>query len=208
MTPLAFFGLIFAAIAGALTAFARQYKIGPFMPSLDRIPDDTPYVPASVPPVMAPTATTTPPITNPTETKTTEPPALLWDTPKQAFHSTRVLCDIHELTYDQKNIVCACIFRESEFNNNAIGRNKDPKTGKVWSTDWGIVQVNDTKGWHIGKGLRFSSVEDVLANPEKGVLWMIEEMKTTGRLQPWSSYTTKTYTQFLPKTSRMWNLAV
>ena len=133
-------------------------------------------------------------------------PPLLWDTPRNAYKSTRVLCDEAGLAFTQKEIVCACIFQESEFNNKAVGRNKDPKTGKVWSTDWGIVQVNDTKGWHIGNGLRFSSVEDVLANPGKAVRWMISVMKTTGKLQPWASYTTKAYIKHLSPTSRMMQL--
>lgn len=185
--------LILVGLTVTLALFRKNGIYNPDMPSLDRIPEPEPFVPASVPPVQAPT-------------KPVEPP-LLWDTPQHAFHSTRVICDEMGLTYDQKNIVCACIFRESEFNNNAIGKNKDPETGKVWSTDWGIVQVNDTKGWHIGRGLRFASVEDVLANPEKGVRWMISVMKETGKLTPWSSYTTKAYAQFIPKTSRMWKLA-
>ena len=119
----------------------------------------------------------------------------------------RVLCDFLELTVEQKNIVCACIYQESQFLNSAIGRNKDPETGKVWSTDWGLIQVNDTKGWHIGKGLRFSSVQDVLDNPEKAVVWMISVMRDTGKLQPWASFTSGAYKKWLPKTSEMWALA-
>ena len=133
---------------------------------------------------------------------------LLWDTPQNAFHSLRVMCDEAGLTYKQKNILCACVYQESQFLNTAIGRNKDLKTGKVWSTDWGIFQVNDTKGWHIGKGLRFSSVQDVLDHPEKAAKWMIETMETTGKLQPWASYTSGAYKKWLVDNSPMWKLKV
>lgn len=129
-----------------------------------------------------------------------------WSTPQGAYHATRVICDELGLTLEQKNIVCACIYQESQFSNKAVGRNKDPETGKVWSTDWGIFQVNDHKGWHIGKGLRFSSVQDVLDHPEKAARWMIGVMKTTGKLQPWASYTTGAYKKWLSPASPMWLL--
>ena len=85
-----------------------------------------------------------------------------FSTPQKAFKSTRVICDemglplqkielVNGVMYFPKDIVCACTYQESQFNNNAVGRNKDPKTGKVWSTDWGLAQVNDTKGWQIGR---------------------------------------------------------
>src|SRR3990167_5260477 len=127
MDLLQWIGLGIAALAGGFTALARIYRFGPFldkiepMPSTDRIPEDTDFVPASPPPVMAPS----------------EPELPL----------------VAPLA---------------------------PKTGKIWSTDWGLVQVNDTKNWHIGKGLRFSSVEDVLTNPEKAVRWVIDVYRTTG----------------------------
>lgn len=137
-------------------------------------------------------------------------------TPKAAFHATRVLCDemglplgktvlVNGVYYQPKDIVCACIYQESRFKNTAVGRNRD-KEGTILSTDWGIVQVNDTPGWHIGPGLRFSSVEDVLTNQEKAVRWVIGVMKTTGKLQPWSSYTSGAYKQWLVPTSPMWAL--
>ena len=100
-----------------------------------------------------------------------------------------------------KDIVCACIYQESRFKNSAVGKNKT-------STDWGIVQVNDTPGWHIGPGLRFKSVQDVLDNPEKTVRWMISVMKETGKLQPWASYTSGVYKRWLVDKSPMWLLKV
>lgn len=158
---------------------------------------DTPTTPAPIP-APAPTPV---PVVPPA------PPALIWDTQKDAWHSVRVLCDEMGLTYAQKNIVCACIFQESRFRvNPKPNENIDPKTGQVWSTDYGIVQVNDH--FHIGPGKDFPSVEYVIANPEKCVRWMISVMKETGKLQPWSSYSTGAYLEWLPATSPMWALAI
>lgn len=149
---------------------------------------------------------TTPVSTPPAPSPLPLPAVLLWDTPKDAWHSTRVLCDDLGLTYEQKNILCACVFQESRFlTNPKPNQNKDPKTGLVWSTDYGIVQVNDH--YHIGPGKDFPSVEYVIANPEKCIRWMIGIMKATGALQPWSSYTSGAYKEWLPALSPMWQLA-
>ena len=221
MDLLQWIGLGIAALAGGFTALARIYRFGPFldkiepMSSLDNLAPEQPYIPASPPPVIAPSKPKPPPVA-PLVPKTAHS-TLLWKTPKQAWHSVRVLCDemglplqkiepVNGIMYFPKDIVCACIYQESQFNNNAIGRNKDPKTGKIWSTDWGLVQVNDTKNWHIGKGLRFSSVEDVLTNPEKAVRWVIDVYRTTGKLQLWASYTSGAYKKHLSPNSPMWLL--
>jgi hypothetical protein len=79
---------------------------------------------------------------------------LSWEVPKEAFKLTRIMCDELGLTYEQKNILCACIYQESGFKNRKadgspiINQNAD-SSGKVWSTDYGICQVNDY--WHIGR---------------------------------------------------------
>lgn len=139
-----------------------------------------------------------------------EPAGYKWDTPSDAYLSTRLICDEMGLTLQQKNIVCACIYQESNFYNYLPNgqpvKNENKRNGVVWSTDWGLVQVNDTKGWHIGPKLRFKSVQDVLDNPEKAVRWMVSVMKETGGLQPWSSYTSRAYTQWLSPASPMWKL--
>ncbi len=132
---------------------------------------------------------------------------LLWDTPQHAWHATRVMCDNAGLTFTQKNILCACVYQESGFlTNPKPNQNKDPKTGQVWSTDYGIVQVNDH--FHIGIGKDFPSVEYVIDNPDKCIQWMIDTYKKTGSLQPWSSFSTGAYKKWLPLTSKMWELAV
>ena len=75
MNTLEILGLILASALGIATALFRKYYMPP-VPSLDNLdtfpPED--YIPATPPPIMAPNkplATTTPPITNPTETKYT-----------------------------------------------------------------------------------------------------------------------------------------
>lgn len=118
-------------------------------------------------------------------------------TPKEAFHATRVLCDKAGLTFYEKNVICACIYQESQFKNEAVGKNST-------STDWGIVQVNDY--WHIGKGRTFPSKAYVLDNPDKMVQWMIDMYKI-GHLKLWVSYTSGAYKKWLVDNSAMWKLS-
>jgi hypothetical protein len=152
----------------------------------------------------------------------TLPPApapLLWDTPENARHSIRVICDeelpiertvlVDGLYYLPKDVITACIRQESRFRNlRADGtptrlENLD-KAGRVWSTDWGICQVNDY--WHIkGHGKpewdvrkEWESVEEVVANPEKVVRWMIRMYKA-GQLGQWVSYSSGAYVRYLPR---------
>lgn len=144
-------------------------------------------------PSVATIATSTPPVA-PVEPPKPLPadPVLLWDTPAHAYHSTRVICDNVGLTYEQKNILCQCVMQESGFlTNPRPNQNKDPKTGKVWSTDWGIVQVNDH--YNIGPNKAFPSVQYVLDNPDKCIEWMAKIYKETGALKPWVSYTSGVY---------------
>lgn len=132
-----------------------------------------------------------------------ESEVLYFDTPQNAWHAVRVLCDRAGLTVSEKNLICACIFQESEFSNNAHHVNKAPN-GKPTSTDWGIVQVNDF--YHIGPGKDFPSVAYVQLNPEKMVEWMID-MYQAGKLNLWSSYSSGAYKQWLSPSSAMWSLA-
>jgi hypothetical protein len=115
-----------------------------------------------------------------------------WDTTANSRHSVRLICDEMGLTLAEKNLICACIQQESNFNNKAIGRNM--KDGKVLSTDWGIVQINDY--WHVGPGKKWSSVQQILDNPDKAVKWMIQMYKQ-GLLKLWVSYTSGAYKKYL-----------
>lgn len=153
-------------------------------------------IPATLPPVAAP---------NP------DVLASNWSTQQNAYHNVRVLCDLSGLSLGQKNDICGCIFQESRFLlNPKPNTNKDPKTGLVWSTDYGIVQVNDW--FHISgmgnpkSGNEFPSVQYVLDNPQKCVQWMIDIYKNTGALEPWASWTSGAYKQWLEPTSPMWLL--
>jgi hypothetical protein len=116
-----------------------------------------------------------------------------WDTPENAKHSVRLICDDQGLTLEQKNLVCAVIMAESGFYNTAKNFNKNSK-GETTSTDWGICQINDR--YHIGAGNTFPSVEYVLGNPDKVVLWMIKMYKQ-GHLNWWCAYANGSYKKYL-----------
>lgn len=127
----------------------------------------------------------------------------LFNTQEDARHSIRVLCDEAGLSFDDKNTLTACIYQESEFFNilpNGLPvqcQNKN-KAGVLTSTDWGIVQINDTKGWYIGPApLPFPSVQFLLDNPEKAVRFMIKMMQQ-GMLRKWVSYSSGAYKRWLP----------
>lgn len=114
------------------------------------------------------------------------------------WHNVRVLCDLGGLTFNEKEILTACVWQESWFMTNPKPNQNKLHDGTVWSTDFGIVQVNDY--YNIGAGKPFPSVQYVLDNPEACVKWMVGIMKNTGRLQPWASYTTGVYKTHLGKT--------
>jgi hypothetical protein len=164
-------------------------------------------------PTIAQEASSTPPMAPASPAAQTPPPGppvdpdsftYPWDSPAHNWHNVRVLCDKRGLPVGQKDLICACVFQESQFNNHAIHENKDNQTGQLWSTDWGIVQVNDF--YHCGPGKEFPSAAYVVANPEAAVDWMIT-MYLNGRLSAWASYSTGAYRQWLKSTSPMWALA-
>lgn len=143
------------------------------------------------------------------------PPIYLFDTQEHARHSIRVICDEAGLSFSDKNDITACIYQESEFFNilpNGLPvqcRNYrkradgsfilDEKGNKVLSsTDWGLIQINDTKGWYIGPPpLPFPSVQFLLDNPEKAVRFIIK-MQQQGQLNKWVSYSSGAYKRWLP----------
>lgn len=161
------------------------------------LPINDPVVPSSVPSPIIPNAIpNTPPEPN--------LELLEWSTPRQAFHSTRVLCDEMGLTYEQKNEICYTIYRESEFNIKAIGKPNNNGT-----RDYGICQFNDGKNakgipFWIGKGATFASIDEVLNNPEKCVRVMIQTYKA-GHIEWW--YGHDGYSVEAARTSPMWKLA-
>lgn len=124
---------------------------------------------------------------------------LPWADQKSYYHNVGVLCDLSGLTFAQKDIVRRCIFVESRFRDyysdgTPVKNGNKDKTGAVWSTDWGVVQINDwPKFGHIGPGCEFPSVEYVLTHPQETAQYMVNIMKNTGHLQPWASYTSGAY---------------
>lgn len=135
------------------------------------------------------------------------PPAFSWETQKGAYKLTRIMCDEEGLSYADKNIICACIYQESRFMNRyPNGKpvvNHNIIDGKVSSTDYGIVQVNDY--YHIGKGKTFPSLDYVMDNPDKMVRWMIQ-CQQKGQLWLWSSFKFGHYQKWLSPSSPMWDL--
>lgn len=173
-------------------------------------PRPDPVIPAPIPVHTVPEAPVSP-VAPPLPSPAPIPPKLSWRTAPEAYLSTRILCDEYGLSLANKNIICACIYQESNFLNYLRPgvptkfENRDEATGRVWSTDWGICQINDTKGWHIGPGLPFPSVQYVLDNPEKAVRYMIR-MFQKGKLSLWSSYKFGHYKKWLKPGSPMWAL--
>ena len=125
-----------------------------------------------------------------------------WDTVAGARHNVRVICDQEGLTIDQKNNLCATVGAESGWQSYYLtGPNKgqpvkqeNVSKGRVWSTDWGIIQINDW--YHIGKGKEFPSVPYVLNNPEACIRWMARMWKA-GHANWWMGYTSGNYKKYL-----------
>lgn len=187
--------IVFGGFISFLLLLVKALEWRNSVPSTDHTITEVPITP-SEPPKTVPTSPVLPPVVE----------TLVFDTPKQAYHSTRVICDEIGLTLEQKNTLCACVYQESGFlTNPKPNQNIDKKTGKVWSTDYGIVQINDY--WHIGKGKSFPSVQYVLDNPEKCIRWMAGIYKNTGNLNPWSSYASGAYKKHLSPGSKMWTLS-
>lgn len=120
----------------------------------------------------------------------TEP---LWDTPANARHSVRVICDNKGLSFKEKELICAVIMAESGFKNGVVNNNRNAK-GVITSTDWGIVQCND-RFW-IGENKKFPSVDYVLEHPGEMVSWMIDCYRA-GHLDWWCAYQNKSYLAYL-----------
>lgn len=154
-----------------------------------------PMPPLSPPPIDPPA-----PIV---EVRPVEKVEYLWDTKENARHSCRVIMDEEGLTYTTqlvngkqykvKDILCACIQQESQFDNTQIGKNIN-EFGVVTSRDWGVVQINDH--YQIGPGKPFASVDDVVNNPDKAVRFMIKMYKA-GSLKLWISYKSGAFIKYL-----------
>lgn len=133
-----------------------------------------------------------------------------WDSQKHNWHNVRVLCDKAKLSVADKNIICACIYQESEFFNILpsglpVTHKNMNAASELLSTDWGIAQINDY--WHVKATPDFPSAEYIVAHPEEAVGYMIRCYKA-GNIDLWSSYVSGAYKKWLSlKTSPMWELA-
>jgi hypothetical protein len=115
-------------------------------------------------------------------------PKYLWDTPSNAKHSVRLICDEEGLTVEQKDTMTATIQGESGFNLKAVNYNK--RNGKVVSTDFGLCQWND---YYHGKEI---SPDEALNNPEKAVRLMCAYWKR-GQRDLWIAYKSGAYKKYL-----------
>ena len=85
----------------------------------------------------------------------------------------------------------SCIRQESNWDPKAIS-----PLNKNNTRDYGLVQINNHVGYWIGDGLYFSSIDEVLNNPEKSARFMIKQFKA-GKQNFWSSYNSKAYLKWL-----------
>ncbi len=118
-----------------------------------------------------------------------------WGTRAEIIHSIRVLCDEYGLSWAEKAEICATIEAESNFNTKAKLENK-VSNGKVWSTDWGLCQINDH--YHVGRGKAFASVEEILEYPERSVRFMLTCFEQ-GKIDLWVAHKNGSYKKFLKK---------
>lgn len=117
-----------------------------------------------------------------------EEPKYKWSTKAEARHSVRVICDEYYLTWVEKDLICAVIEAESNFNIQAVNKNSN---GTV---DYGICQINSH--WWVGPGKLFASAEEVLTHPEESVRFMVESQQQ-GHLDRWSAFKNNSYKKFL-----------
>ena len=118
---------------------------------------------------------------------------LVWTDPASARHAVRVVCDLMGLTAQMKDILCACVEVESNFNPLAVHYNRDTE-GNILSIDYGIAQINSY--WNIGTDKPFPSSEYVLQNPQICIQFMCD-MFLQGHENLWCSYTSGLYNKYL-----------
>jgi len=117
-----------------------------------------------------------------------------WSIPAAAHHNVRVLCDLEGLTYQQKEVLTACVMVESGFKIDAMHQNYVIENGErvLGSTDYGICQWNDKfHGAEI-------TPDQALHNPEMAVRLMCKYW-LAGKMNQWCSYASGAYKQYLGK---------
>lgn len=126
-----------------------------------------------------------------------------WDTVEKARHNVRAICDKKGMTLKDKNDLCATVGAESGWQSYYLSgpqkgkpviRQNRSLTGKVWSVDYGIAQINDW--YHIGKGKDFPSSQYVLDHPTECIEWMCDMWKA-GNKDWWIAHKNGSYKSFL-----------
>lgn len=125
-----------------------------------------------------------------------------WSTIESSRHTVRVICDEEGLPVKQKNDLCGTVGAESGWQSYYLKGPKlgqpvireNFKNGKVWSTDFGVAQINDY--YHIGAGKDFPSSQYVLDNPEACIRWMCKQWKA-GHQDWWVAHKNKSYLNYL-----------
>ncbi len=128
------------------------------------------------------------PMNQPAEAPLPAPPKYLWDTPADARHSVRVICDEESLTLEQKNTMTATIGGESGWIIAAT--HKNIVNGVVASVDNGICQWNSI---YHGKEI---TPDEALHDPEKAVRLMCAYWKR-GQRNLWDAYLNGSYKRYL-----------
>lgn len=114
-------------------------------------------------------------------------PKYLWETPEQAHHSFRVICDESGLSVADKNLLCQVLNCESGFKVKTVHPNNDVRK----TVDNGICQFNSY--WYKDA----ISPEDALNDPEKACRLFIKQFKA-GQLKDWVCYSTGAYKPYKP----------
>ena len=116
-----------------------------------------------------------------------------WDTPAEACHSFRTICDEVGLSVNEKNMLAKVLNCESGFNVKAVHKNNDARqTTDFGSQKFGVAQFNNF--WY--KDL--ISPDEALNDPEKAVRLFIDEYQA-GRLKNWVCFKTGRYQNFPSK---------
>jgi len=155
------------------------------------MPEETPIpiVQSAVEPV--PVAPQAPVATVPPSVDTLLPWNTTTSLSHENYHNVRVICDLEGLTPEQKDILTACVWVESEFNTHAKLENM--KNGQVWSTDNGICQWNT---YFHGSEI---TPDQAINDPEFAVRLMCSYWKA-GKETQWVSFTSGEYKAHLGKT--------
>lgn len=142
-------------------------------------------------PITPDVAVPTPP---PVVISTPPAPKYLWDTPEQARHSFRVICDEEGLSVPDKNLLSQVLNCESGFKVKTVHPNNDTRK----STDFGVADIDQKIGIAQFNDYWYKDVispEDALNDPEKASRVFISQFKK-GHLKDWVCYSSGLYLKY------------